>query len=105
MSAEVDKTTALAVTLFGDPLRGRIVGLLAEEQLCPCHLVELTGARQPTVMHHLRILRDAELVDAIPEGRFTYYRLRSEPLAALRTGIADLARRAKASRAHRRPCG
>jgi ArsR family transcriptional regulator len=103
MSASVDETAALAVKLFGDPLRAEIVGHLASEQLCTCHLVELTGARQPTVSHHLRVLRDAGLVEALPAGRFTYYRLRPDLLAELRDGIARLADRA-ADAPRRRPC-
>lgn len=35
--------------VVADPLRARIVALLAQEQLCTCHLVELTGARQTNV--------------------------------------------------------
>jgi ArsR family transcriptional regulator len=37
----------------------RPVELLAAEQLCTCHLVELTGARQTNISNRLRILRDA----------------------------------------------
>lgn len=104
VGAPASDTAALAVKLFGDPLRGRIVRLLAAEQLCTCHLVDITGARQPTVSHHLRVLRDADLVEAIPDGRFTYYRLRPEPLAALAGGVAHLAAAATAASRHRRPC-
>jgi ArsR family transcriptional regulator len=104
MSTSVDETAALAVKLFGDPLRARVVGHLATEQLCTCHLVELTGARQPTVSHHLKILRDADLVEAIPHGRFTYYRLRDEQLAELRDGVEQLAVGARSAARQRRPC-
>jgi DNA-binding transcriptional ArsR family regulator len=37
------------VHLFGDPLRARIFRLLATEQMCTCHLIEETDARQPTI--------------------------------------------------------
>lgn len=89
--------------LLGDPLRAEIVGYLAVEQLCTCHLVEMTGALQSTVSHHLRILRDAGLVDSIPAGRYTYYRLRPEPVLALRDGFERLGVAASADR-RRRPC-
>jgi ArsR family transcriptional regulator, arsenate/arsenite/antimonite-responsive transcriptional repressor len=101
ISTSIDET---AGRLFGDPLRAEIVRRLAVEQLCTCHLVEMTGARQPTVSHHLKLLRDANLVDAIPDGRFTYYRLRPEPLAALRDAIADLAADATVAPRRRKPC-
>ena len=104
MSASVDETAATVAKLFGDPLRARIVGLLAEEQLCTCHLVEATGARQPTVSHHLKVLREAGLVEALPDGRFTYYRLLEAPLAALRGDLEHLATAAAAAPRRRRPC-
>ncbi|MFD0855896.1 ArsR/SmtB family transcription factor, partial [Actinomadura adrarensis] len=66
--------------LLADPLRARIVELLSREALCTCHLVEETGARQTNVSNHLRALREAGLVDTEPCGRFTYYRLRPEPI-------------------------
>jgi DNA-binding transcriptional ArsR family regulator len=88
-----------------DPLRARIVALLAEEQLCTCHLVELTGATQTNVSNHLRVLRSAGLVEPEPAGRYTYYRLRPEVLAGLAEHWADLARRALDATQLRRPCG
>lgn len=78
--------------------------MLADEQLCTCHLVEATGARQSTISHHLRVLREADLVEAIPDGRFTYYRLRPEPLLELANGLSHLAAAAGAAPRRRRPC-
>jgi len=71
--------TALAAQygLLADPLRLRIVESLAREQLCTCHLIEITGAKQTTISHHLRILREADIVIGEAEGRFTWYRLAS----------------------------
>ena len=42
--------TDKSLRAMADPLRARIVELLADEQLCTCHLVELTGARQTNVV-------------------------------------------------------
>lgn len=92
------------VRALADPLRARIVELLAAEQLCTCHLVELTGARQTNVSNHLRVLRDAGLVEAEVAGRFTYYRLRSAELEAVSERFAALAARAREAAAVRRPC-
>lgn len=89
---------------LADPLRARIVELLAGEQLCPCHLVELTGARQTNVSNHLRVLRDAGLIEAQPAGRYTYYRLRPEALAAVARHYSALADRAGDATQLRRPC-
>jgi ArsR family transcriptional regulator len=96
MSANVDEFARV----LADPLRVRIVELLAAEELCTCHLVELTGARQTNISNHLRVLREAGVVEAEPAGRFTFYRLRPQPLEALAGRLADLA--AEARRASRR---
>jgi len=65
-------------TLFGllaDPLRLQIIEALALEQLCTCHLIEITGAKQTAISNHLRILREADIVVGEAQGRFTWYRL------------------------------
>ena len=90
--------------LLADPLRAQIVALLAVEQLCTCHLVEATGAKQTNVSNHLRALREAGLVETEPCGRFTYYRLLPEPLAALSATLADLAAQAQQALTNKRPC-
>jgi ArsR family transcriptional regulator len=89
---------------LADPLRARIVALLADEQLCTCHLAELTGATSSNLSNHLRLLRGVGAVEAEPAGRFTYYRLRPEVLEALSAHYADLAGRARVAAAVRRPC-
>jgi ArsR family transcriptional regulator len=90
--------------VLADPLRARIVALLAHEQLCTCHLVELTGARQTNVSNHLRALREAGLIEAEPAGRYTYYRLLPEALDGLATRLTNLAEGARTSGQTRRPC-
>lgn len=90
--------------VLADPLRMQILTLLAAEQLCTCHLVELTGARQTNISNHLRVLRNAGLVAAEPAGRFTYYRLLPDPLAALGGQLSALAGQAHTATASRRPC-
>src|SRR5450756_2565766 len=92
------------IRALADPLRARIVELLAGEMLCTCHLVELTGAGQTNVSNHLRVLREAGLIEAEPAGRYTYYRLCPEALAALTALYADLADRARTAGQTRSPC-
>lgn len=93
-----------ASAVLADPVRRRIVELLAGESLCTCHLVEELGAKQPTVSHHLRVLREAGVVTTEPCGRFTYYRLRPEALDRLAAGLTALADAARAAADVRRPC-
>lgn len=89
--------------VLADPLRMRIVELLAREQLCTCHLVAETGARQTNVSNHLRALREAGLVEAEPAGRYTYYRLVPEVLDALVARLGELAAGARNTSDVRRP--
>lgn len=92
------------IRVLADPLRLRIVTLLARETLCTTHLVEETGARQTNLSNHLRVLREAGIVDTEPCGRFTYYRLRPDVLAALAGHFADLAEQARATAGNKRAC-
>jgi len=77
--------------VLGDPLRWRIVALLATEQLCVSHLAEELGAAQPLVSHHVKALRAAGLVEAERYRYWTYYRLRPAALLALAGELAGLA--------------
>ena len=83
--------------VLADPLRLRIVTLLAKETLCSTHLIEETGARQTNVSNHLKVLREAGVVETEPCGRFTYYRLKPDVVAALAGQFADLAETARAT--------
>ncbi|MGW3247940.1 ArsR/SmtB family transcription factor [Streptomyces sp. NPDC001070] len=85
------------IRVLADPLRLRIVSLLARETLCTTHLVEETGARQTNLSNHLKVLREAGVVETEPCGRFTYYRLRPEVIESLARGFADLAATARAT--------
>ncbi|MEU3922661.1 metalloregulator ArsR/SmtB family transcription factor [Streptomyces sp. NBC_00879] len=85
------------IRVLADPLRLRIVTLLARETLCTTHLVEETGARQTNLSNHLKVLREAGVVETEPCGRFTYYRLRPEVIEALAGQFAGLAETARAT--------
>lgn len=83
--------------LIADPLRAKILELLAVESLCVCHLQESLGAKQTLVSHHLRALRQAGLVETESAGRFTYYRLAPGAFDSVRDAVGRLA---DASNAH-----
>jgi len=87
------------IRVLADPLRMKIVNLLARETLCTTHLVEETGARQTNLSNHLRVLREAGVVETEPCGRFTYYRLRSDVIATLAGQFTELAEAARATAA------
>lgn len=74
-------TTAQGVELAevykaaGEPIRLRILALLAHGELCVCHLHGLLDAPQPTVSRHLAVLRHAGLVAARRDGSWVHYAL------------------------------
>jgi ArsR family transcriptional regulator, arsenate/arsenite/antimonite-responsive transcriptional repressor len=87
---------------LGDPLRWRIVELLSTEQLCVAHLAEELGAAQPLVSHHLKVLRQAGLIEPDRYRYWTYYRLRPGALVRLAATLGLVARSAPSGTACRR---
>jgi ArsR family transcriptional regulator len=76
IEADVQLLQALA-----DPTRLAIVRELAgQPEVCACNLTDCCGVRQPTVSHHLKVLREAGVVLAERRGTWIYYRL--DPTAA-----------------------
>ncbi|MDO0939039.1 metalloregulator ArsR/SmtB family transcription factor [Streptomyces sp. DG2A-72] len=92
------------IRVLADPLRLRIVTLLAKETLCTTHLVEETGARQTNLSNHLRVLREAGVVETEPCGRYIYYKLRPDVVALLADQFADLAESARTAADNKRSC-
>src|SRR5436190_1960818 len=69
---------------LADPARVAIVNRLASAgEVCVCDLTAAVGLSQPTVSHHLRLLREAGLVAAARRGTWAYYRLVPETIAQL----------------------
>ncbi len=62
---------------LADPTRIQILNLLAqsEEPVCVCEITPRFQIGQPTISHHLKILRDTRFVHAERRGTFMYYRL------------------------------
>lgn len=92
-----------ALRALAEPSRLRIVASLREEQLCVCHLAEQLGLSQPLVSNHLRVLREAGLVQTERYRYWTYYRLRPDALAGLGGFLGELVDAAAAD-LRRRPC-
>ena len=68
---------------LAEPHRRRILEVLRHGEASVGALVEELGASQPLVSKHLRVLREAGLVVAQPDGQRRLYQLRPEPLAEL----------------------
>jgi ArsR family transcriptional regulator, arsenate/arsenite/antimonite-responsive transcriptional repressor len=62
---------------LADPTRIRILNLLAqsEEPVCVCDIVDHFPLGQPTISHHLKVLREVRFVLAERRGTFMYYRV------------------------------
>jgi ArsR family transcriptional regulator len=73
---------------LADPTRVAIINSLsATDEVCVCNLTETFDLSQPTISHHLKILRDAGLVESSRRGTWAYYRLVPETIAALRGAL------------------
>jgi len=83
---------------LSDESRLRIVALLAQRELCVCHLEAALEAPQPTVSRHLATLRSAGVVDTRRDGSWIYYRLAEQSDPQARQQL-DLLVHAYASRA------
>jgi DNA-binding transcriptional ArsR family regulator len=66
--------------VLAEPHRRRILDLLREEERPVGELVRLLAASQPAVSKHLRVLRDAGLVEVRTDAQRRLYRVRPEPL-------------------------
>jgi ArsR family transcriptional regulator len=96
-------TTAQADTLapmfkaLGDPVRLRLLSMIASHggEVCVCELTPRFDQSGPTISHHLRVLREAGLVDCERRGTWVYYWLRPGVLDRLAT-VLDAGRLAAA---------
>jgi ArsR family transcriptional regulator, arsenate/arsenite/antimonite-responsive transcriptional repressor len=89
MDREAADTLAAIFRALGDPTRVAIVNrLAATDSVCVCDLTAAFDLSQPTISHHLRILRDAGLVEAERRGTWAHYRVAPDAIAALREVFA-----------------
>lgn len=83
---------------LADDTRLRMVALLAQGELCVCHIASALDLNQPNTSQHLTVLRNAGVVECRRKGSWIYYRLSEEQdpvrgriLRAVLDGFADLA--------------
>ncbi|HET6944461.1 MAG TPA: metalloregulator ArsR/SmtB family transcription factor [Gaiellaceae bacterium] len=70
---------------LADPTRVAIVNrLAAADECCVCDLTGAFELSQPTISHHLKVLREAGLVESSRRGTWAYYRLVPEAVQRLR---------------------
>src|SRR4051794_1185023 len=104
MAVDVDYELPATLKAVAEPLRWQILTALAREELCVCHLTEDLGVAQPLISHHLRVLRDAGLVESEKGRYWTYYRLPPTAVRQLGERLIALAASAPSRASNRRPC-
>lgn len=83
---------------LGDPVRLRLLSMIASGssgEVCVCDLTPAFELSQPTISHHLKLLREAGLIEAERRGTWVYYRLvpeETDRLAEILTRPADVAK-------------
>ena len=90
LDAEEATELARGFHALGDPVRLRLLSILAAAEggaVCVCDLTGPVERSQPTVSHHLKVLGDAGLVTGERRGRWVWYSLERDRLAALRATI------------------
>ena len=103
VDADVDRTSAV-LKAIAEPARRRILERLAIEELCVCHLVDDLELPQPLVSHHLKVLRDAGVVQSERFRQWTYYRAVPAVLAEVGHNLTALAKTSRSAARNRRPC-
>jgi DNA-binding transcriptional ArsR family regulator len=94
--AEVDPADrseeAALFKALGDPYRLTMLATLAraDDEVCVCDFTSALPLNQPTVSHHLKILRDAGLVTWERRGTWVYYRLAGDARPRLAAAVASL---------------
>jgi ArsR family transcriptional regulator len=99
LSDEAAQQSARFLKALADPARLQILDMLLQQadQICVCAFEGVVGLpdpqtqqrpRQPTISHHLRVLREAGIVDFKKQGLWAYYFIRPEQLERVRTMLA-----------------
>lgn len=87
---QAERTGAIARAL-GDPIRMQLVDVLRKHagKVCVCELVPLFDLSQPTVSHHLKVLREAGIVGSERRGLWAYYYVNPGALEELSTWLSS----------------
>jgi ArsR family transcriptional regulator len=91
---DADQANAFAPMFkaLGDPVRLRLLSMIASAgggEVCVCDLTGAFHLTGPTISHHLKVLREAGLVDSDRRGTWVYYRMVPAALALL-AGLLDV---------------
>lgn len=80
---------AASFRALADPVRLRLLSLVGNtDEMCACDLPALVDRSQPTVSHHLKVLVEAGLLQREQRGRWAWYRVDPDRVAALQDALA-----------------
>lgn len=85
LSTEVAHQVADDLQVLGHPIRLQILSMLSQSscEICVCDIESALPVKQPTVSHHLKLLREAGLIDCEKRGLYAYYFVRRDALQTL----------------------
>jgi ArsR family transcriptional regulator len=90
LTASQAEGLAPAFKALGDPVRLRLMSMIASSaEICVCDLTDAFDLTGPTISHHLRVLREAGLVDCERRGTWVYYWARPGALSHLADLLAS----------------
>jgi len=82
------ETLASVFAALGDPVRLRLLSIVAAQgEVCSCNLQQPLGKSQPTISHHTRVLAEAGLIEGERRGKWTWWRVVPDRVAALRQAL------------------
>ncbi|NUQ32868.1 MAG: winged helix-turn-helix transcriptional regulator [Terrabacter sp.] len=94
LSQEAAERIAPMLKALADPVRLRLLSLVASHEggeACVCDLGDAFDLSQPTISHHLKVLREAGLLEREKRGVWVYYRSSQTAMSSLATLISDTA--------------
>jgi ArsR family transcriptional regulator len=86
LAADQSAGLARVFKALGDPVRLRLLSLIASHaggEACVCDLTDAFDLTGPTISHHLKVLREAGIIDGERRGTWIYYRVRPTTLETL----------------------
>ncbi|MFG1880551.1 ArsR/SmtB family transcription factor [Micromonospora sp. NPDC049102] len=84
MDADQAAVVAPLFKALGDPVRLRLMSMIASvPEICVCDLTPAFDLSGPTISHHLKLLREAGLVDSERRGTWVWYRVKPEAFRRL----------------------